>query len=264
MAATRAVTGNEARGIAIAVVAHVVIIGLLSVQWTAGERRFDNPPMEVDLVAETAPESSAPIISEAPPAPRLGEEDAVEIAAPEPQPVPPPPKPLPEPVVRPKPAPSTEAGRPAEAGTAEKDAAPSAEGNPKGDAKEFDQEGGHNAQWAARRHRRRAGPRCDEVAEQGRARETDRRASAAVGPVGGRSRNQASLATQCAVRLRGRIAAPDAGNTPQRRWQGPRCPADRRPDRNDRFQCAATKALHRTGAQIDHPSRTLRNFSGWL
>ena len=39
--------------IAIAVVAHVLIIGLLSVQWTAGERRFDNPPMEVDLIAET-------------------------------------------------------------------------------------------------------------------------------------------------------------------------------------------------------------------
>ena len=102
MAATRAVSGNEARGIAIAVVAHVLIIGLLSVQWTAGERRFDNPPMEVDLVAETAAESSAPVISDTPPAARLGEEDAVDIAAPEPQPTPP----LPEPVVRPTPAPT--------------------------------------------------------------------------------------------------------------------------------------------------------------
>ncbi|MBL8649552.1 MAG: hypothetical protein JNL35_04025 [Sphingopyxis sp.] len=102
MAATRAISGNEARGIAIAVVAHVMIIGLLSVQWTAGDRRFDNPPMEVDLIAETAVESSAPVISETPPAARLGEEDAVDIAAPDPQPAPP----LPEPIVRPTPAPT--------------------------------------------------------------------------------------------------------------------------------------------------------------
>lgn len=104
MAATRAMKGNEARGIAIAVIAHVLIIGLLSVQWTAGERRFDNPPMEVDLIAETATESSAPVLSDTPPAARLGEEDAVDIAAPEPLPTPAPP--LPEPVVRPTPAPT--------------------------------------------------------------------------------------------------------------------------------------------------------------
>lgn len=104
MAATRAMKGNEARGIAIAVIAHVLIIGLLSVQWTAGERRFDNPPMEVDLIAETATESSAPVLSDTPPAARLGEEDAVDIAAPEPLPTPAPP--LPEPVVRSPPAPT--------------------------------------------------------------------------------------------------------------------------------------------------------------
>ncbi|MGH6634000.1 MAG: hypothetical protein ACREB0_11610, partial [Sphingopyxis sp.] len=102
MAETRAVRGNEGRGIAIAVAAHVVIIGLLSVQWTAGDRRFDNPPMEVDLIAETAPTSTAPVITDTPPAPRLGEEDESDIAAPEPVPAPP----LPEPVVRPTPAPT--------------------------------------------------------------------------------------------------------------------------------------------------------------
>lgn len=102
MAETRAAQGNEGRGFAIAVAAHVVIIGLLSVQWTAGDRRFDNPPMEVDLIAETAVQSTAPVISETPPAARLGEEDAVDIAAPEPVPAPP----LPEPVVRPTPAPT--------------------------------------------------------------------------------------------------------------------------------------------------------------
>lgn len=102
MAATQPLRGNEKTGIAIAVAMHVLIVGLLSVQWTAGERRFDNPPMEVDLVAETAPQSSAPVISETPPAARLGEEDATDIAAPEPTPAPP----LPEPVVRPTPAPA--------------------------------------------------------------------------------------------------------------------------------------------------------------
>jgi outer membrane biosynthesis protein TonB len=102
MAEQRAVRGNERRGFAIAVAAHVLIIGLLSFQWTPGDRRFDNPPMEVDLIAETAVQSTAPVISETPPAARLGEEDNVDIAAPEPMPAPP----LPEPVVRPPPAPT--------------------------------------------------------------------------------------------------------------------------------------------------------------
>lgn len=102
MAEQRAVRGNERRGFAIAVAAHVLIVGLLSLQWTPGDRRFDNPPMEVDLIAETAVQSTAPVISETPPAARLGEEDNVDIAAPEPMPAPP----LPEPVVRPTPAPT--------------------------------------------------------------------------------------------------------------------------------------------------------------
>ncbi len=102
MAEQRAVRGNERRGLAIAVVAHVLIIGLLSLQWTPGDRRFDNPPMEVDLIAETAPTSTAPVITDTPPAARLGEEDQVDIAAPEPVPAPP----IPEPVVRPTPAPT--------------------------------------------------------------------------------------------------------------------------------------------------------------
>lgn len=104
MATTMAARGNEGRGFAIAAIAHAAIIGLLSIQWTAGERRFDNPPMEVDLIAETAVQSTAPVISETPPAARLGEEDNVDIAAPEPMPVPTPP--VPEPVVRPTPAPT--------------------------------------------------------------------------------------------------------------------------------------------------------------
>lgn len=104
MADARAFGGKEGRGFAIAVAAHVAIILLLSIQWTAGQRRFDNPPMEVDLIAETAPQSTAPVISETPPAARLGDEDARDIAAPKPEPVPTPP--LPQPIARPTPAPA--------------------------------------------------------------------------------------------------------------------------------------------------------------
>mgnify|MGYP002778398734 CR=1 FL=1 len=60
-----------------AVVLHVALLALLSVQWTRGERRFDNPPMEVDLIADTGPVSTAPEISETPPAAKLGEEEAL-------------------------------------------------------------------------------------------------------------------------------------------------------------------------------------------
>lgn len=102
MAATTAPRGKEGTGIAVAVALHIVVIGLLSIQWTSGERRFDNPPMEVDLIAETAVQSTAPVISENPPAARLGEEYDNDIAAPEPVPTPP----LPEPIVRPTPAPT--------------------------------------------------------------------------------------------------------------------------------------------------------------
>ena len=60
-----------------AVVLHIILLVLLSVQWTRGERRFDNPPMEVDLIADTGPVSTAPEISETPPAAKLGEEEAL-------------------------------------------------------------------------------------------------------------------------------------------------------------------------------------------
>src|SRR3546814_12032991 len=91
----------ERNGVAIAVGLHVLVIGLLSVQWTAGDRRFDNPPMEVDLIAETAATSTAPEISDLPPAARLGEEYSDEIYTPEPLPTPP----APQPTARSDPAP---------------------------------------------------------------------------------------------------------------------------------------------------------------
>lgn len=102
MAVAQASRGTERNGVAIAVALHVVVIGLLSVQWTAGDRRFDNPPMEVDLIAETAATSTAPEISELPPAARLGEDYAEDIASTEAVPTPA----EPEPVARPEPAPA--------------------------------------------------------------------------------------------------------------------------------------------------------------
>src|SRR3546814_4245755 len=100
--AVQASRGMERNGVAIAVALHVVVIALLSVQWTAGDRRFDNPPMEVDLIAETAATSTAPEISELPPAARLGEEYSDEIYTPDHVPTPP----VPEPLAQPEPAPA--------------------------------------------------------------------------------------------------------------------------------------------------------------
>lgn len=102
MAAPRARKGIERHGVAIAVALHVVVVGLLSIQWTAGDRRFDSVPLEVDLIAETAATSTAPVLAKLPPAARLGEEYATDIAAPEPLPV----APLPDPVTRNDPAPA--------------------------------------------------------------------------------------------------------------------------------------------------------------
>src|SRR3546814_13483254 len=81
MAEHRAVGGKEGRGFAIAVAAHVLIIRLLSIQWTAGERRFDHPPMDVDLIAQTAVHSPAPIIIDTPTAARFCQAEEVDIAA---------------------------------------------------------------------------------------------------------------------------------------------------------------------------------------
>lgn len=101
---------------AVTVVAHLMIIGLLSVQWTAGKRTFENPPMEVDLVAETAPTSTAPVITPEAPATRLGDEDerAIEAPIPEPMPTPPQPRPTPPQPAPPQPAPTPPRAAPVE------------------------------------------------------------------------------------------------------------------------------------------------------
>ncbi|NCP12017.1 MAG: hypothetical protein GW859_08715 [Sphingomonadales bacterium] len=117
--------------LSLAVAGHVVLFAALSVHLFAKPARsFDNPPMEVDLIAETALASAAPELSAAPPAARLAaEEGPVEDAImatsdPSPQPLiepapsprvnrpTPPPKPAPKasakpaPPARAKPAPT--------------------------------------------------------------------------------------------------------------------------------------------------------------
>ncbi|NJS15030.1 MAG: hypothetical protein HC788_10975 [Sphingopyxis sp.] len=68
---------SEQIGLVVAVVLHLALLGLLSFDWPERERQDINPPMEVDLVAEAAPVSTAPEVSETPPAAKLGEEEAL-------------------------------------------------------------------------------------------------------------------------------------------------------------------------------------------
>ena len=80
----------ERLGFGVAIGLHLALLALLSFEWAARERIDINPPMEVDLVADTGPVSTAPEISAAPPAAKLGEEEALSrdtLAAP---PAPPP------------------------------------------------------------------------------------------------------------------------------------------------------------------------------
>jgi outer membrane biosynthesis protein TonB len=76
---------------------HLALLALLSLNWTAAPEPLDNPPMEVDLIAEVAPRSTAPVIAATPPPPKLGEVEEEEPAPPPPPakaapPPPPPPK----------------------------------------------------------------------------------------------------------------------------------------------------------------------------
>lgn len=86
-------------GLVFAVILHLALLALLSVSWPETEKPIENPPIEVDLIAEVAPKSTAPEISEAPPAAKLGEvEEDTPPAPPPPRivaPPPPPPKAIP-------------------------------------------------------------------------------------------------------------------------------------------------------------------------
>lgn len=87
---------SRTSGLIIAVLLHAALLALLLVDWPDAPREDLNPAMEVDLIADAAPVSTAPVISETPPPARLGEEEAL---APDPIVTPPPP-----PTVTPTPA----------------------------------------------------------------------------------------------------------------------------------------------------------------
>ncbi len=82
-----------------AIALHLGLLALLSLSWAGQDDPPDNPPMEVDLIAEVAPQSTAPVIAAAPPPPKLGEE---EDEAPAPATPPPPPPPVAAPPPPPK------------------------------------------------------------------------------------------------------------------------------------------------------------------
>lgn len=84
---------SEVSGLSIAVIAHVVLFGILSVGFLATPNpvKLKPAPIEVSLVGDVGLESQAPEISTEMPAPAAGEsaaEPEPEAAAPEPDPVP--------------------------------------------------------------------------------------------------------------------------------------------------------------------------------
>lgn len=97
----------------VAIILHLALLALLSVHWTDAPQRDDNVPMEVDLIAEVAPKSSAPIISTSPPPPKLGETEEEDVTLPAPPPPvkasPPPPVKAPTPKTIPVKAPPVKA-----------------------------------------------------------------------------------------------------------------------------------------------------------
>lgn len=90
---------TEATGLSVAIAAHIILFALLSFQLSHPDPHFDNPPMAVEIIAEAAPVATAPEISGAPPAARLGDPDSDEAEVPPPRPIVEPPKP-PKPAVR--------------------------------------------------------------------------------------------------------------------------------------------------------------------
>ncbi len=107
MATAATMERTERIGLGVAVAAHVLLFAALSASWRTGpEQRFDNPPMAVDIIAETAPVSAAPVISQAPPPPARGEIDGAEEPPPPMPKLVEPPRPAPPVTKKPEPAPA--------------------------------------------------------------------------------------------------------------------------------------------------------------
>ncbi|MCC7393575.1 MAG: hypothetical protein IT553_01835 [Sphingomonadaceae bacterium] len=103
------------------VLAHALLLAALSLSWRAMPPRFDNPPIAVEILAETAPVSTSPTPAAEAPAARLGDPDSAAIAPPPPVPEalpvkPDPPRPAPirpttRAIERPTPTPRPQAAR---------------------------------------------------------------------------------------------------------------------------------------------------------
>lgn len=93
---------TAALGLGAALLMHVALGTLLSLDWGQPKEPPPPPPLEVDLIADTAMESAAPVIADTVPPARLGESE--EDSAPAPLPDPAPPEPAPR--VPPEPVPS--------------------------------------------------------------------------------------------------------------------------------------------------------------
>ena len=99
------------------VLAHGLLLAALSLSWRAMPPRFDNPPIAVEILAETAPVSTSPTPTAEAPAARLGDPDSDAItppppAVPEVRPVKPEtPRPTPRVIERPAPTPRPQAAR---------------------------------------------------------------------------------------------------------------------------------------------------------
>lgn len=113
-----AMTKAEGWGLGAAIVAHLMLFVLLSfnfLHWK--DPRFTNPPMQVDIIAETAPVSTSPEPASEAPAARLGEPDSRTIDTPPPAPIPTPVPPVrrpdpPKVITPPRPAPTPRTERP--------------------------------------------------------------------------------------------------------------------------------------------------------
>lgn len=107
--------------LAAVVLAHALLLAALSLSWRAMPPRFDNPPIAVEILAETAPVSTSPTPTAEAPAARLGNPDSAAIAPPPPVPEalpvkPDPPRPAPirpttRAIERPTPTPRPQAAR---------------------------------------------------------------------------------------------------------------------------------------------------------
>ena len=80
------IKGRQIGILSAVVLAHGLLLAALSLSWRAMPPRFDNPPIAVEILAETAPVSTSPTPTTEAPAARLGDPDSDAITPPPPSP----------------------------------------------------------------------------------------------------------------------------------------------------------------------------------